>query len=563
VDAKFFIRPDVAIDGVTVVAHAAAIDFVGGAQVADVGGVPTVTVGQGLNADVTLGTSTTAAGAGNNVAVAAGDGVTSGIGGTITIQPGAGAAAADGETYLKHADGTTVLTVGNTTQRVELNTEVAFTGVISPTALAAQTDDWNPTSLNLCSRIRLSLTGDQDLTGIAGGFDGRQLVITNLDAVDTVTLINQSASSSAINRISTMDGSDLALAPAESAILHYDASTGGWRVISAPGGGGVAGSTTEIQYNLAGVLTANSTFTIVTGSEYLNTPRIIRAGTHTLNTNPYNAYSTVYDGGGTNGTDWGTPVNSEAWLMRLWGDGTFGTNDDGFGVDNGAFWINSGRGLMRIYSAGTLIQAGNGTSTKILAAIQGLSNANFLIKNFNGTNWATIGVTGVDTFIGLNTVWADDIQLGFGDSKDVSIEWDLGQTNDALVVGVSALGTGAASGAIIVMEKADLGTDLAFASGTDPRLYICSGATPGTNWISFLHDATDAVIETGAGDIVLNPAGNNVRSDSNNTDSLGSFSIAWAFCYANVLQAADNANVQQRDQRQHLRRGRRRHHQRR
>lgn len=101
-DRVVLLRPTVQVDAATVTPHPSFIDFQNGAvrvqQDPTDAGVVQVRVGYGLNADVTLGVETTAAGGGNHATLTAGAavGVGPSNGGNVYVAAGAGAGAAAG-----------------------------------------------------------------------------------------------------------------------------------------------------------------------------------------------------------------------------------------------------------------------------------------------------------------------------------------------------------------------------------------------------------------------------------------------------------------------------------
>src|SRR3990167_1601455 len=108
---------------------------------------------------------------------------------------------------------------------------VAFSGVISPTSLAASQNNYNPTSLSTSSVIRQNQGAAYSITGLAGGASGRVIVIHNISAYN-LTLTNQSASSTAANRF--LFGYDVVLGPDTTAVIQYDATTARWRGLAYP-----------------------------------------------------------------------------------------------------------------------------------------------------------------------------------------------------------------------------------------------------------------------------------------------------------------------------------------
>lgn len=81
--------------------------------------------------------------------------------------------------------------------------------------------------------MRLSTDASRSITGIAGGTDGREIVLTNVGAFDLV-LTNEDAASTAANRILTgkLLGASTTLSPGTSATLIYDSTTARWRVVA-------------------------------------------------------------------------------------------------------------------------------------------------------------------------------------------------------------------------------------------------------------------------------------------------------------------------------------------
>ena len=76
--------------------------------------------------------------------------------------------------------------------------------------------------------FRLSTDADRTITGFAGGASGRQMIIVQTSAF-YLTLSNQSGSSTAANRIATVDGKNLILAQNEMAAMIWDVTTSRWR----------------------------------------------------------------------------------------------------------------------------------------------------------------------------------------------------------------------------------------------------------------------------------------------------------------------------------------------
>ncbi|MDO8632106.1 MAG: hypothetical protein Q7R41_16605 [Phycisphaerales bacterium] len=115
-----------------------------------------------------------------------------------------------------------------------LSGAVAFTGVLTPASFSTQQDNYNPTDLATASTIRFNPGADSDVTGLAGGTSGRDMVLINTNATYRVTLRNQNTSSSAANRFLLPNGLDVALLPNYVCVINYDSLTGRWRLKSPP-----------------------------------------------------------------------------------------------------------------------------------------------------------------------------------------------------------------------------------------------------------------------------------------------------------------------------------------
>lgn len=115
------------------------------------------------------------------------------------------------------------------------------TGTISPSALTTTTNDYNPTGFGTAgpgSAVALRLTTDGGglarITGIAGGYNGRLLILVNTHATDVIKLDNQSGSSTATNRLIVQTGlasGSIIMYPGDVVVLWYDGTTARWRVI--------------------------------------------------------------------------------------------------------------------------------------------------------------------------------------------------------------------------------------------------------------------------------------------------------------------------------------------
>lgn len=91
----------------------------------------------------------------------------------------------------------------------------------------------------------------------------------------------------------------------------------------------------------------------------------------------------------------------------------------------------------------------------------------------------------------------DNKNFIFGNGGDANLDWSTAQTNHGFMIGL-----GNTSRYAIICESADKDIDFGKGNQTNPTLFIHSAdATDLTQWISFAHDQTDAVISSGKGTV--------------------------------------------------------------
>ncbi len=118
---------------------------------------------------------------------------------------------------------------GNTT----LPRGLALTGVISPSQITSNQNDYNPTGIASASVLNLSSDASRSVSGLASGAEGRVVGILNTGS-QTILLLNESASSTAANRFAL--GGDIAIAAKQAALLRYDGTASRWYAIARPVG---------------------------------------------------------------------------------------------------------------------------------------------------------------------------------------------------------------------------------------------------------------------------------------------------------------------------------------
>ncbi len=117
---------------------------------------------------------------------------------------------------------------------------------IAPPQIAADQNDYNPSGLAGASVLRLSSDASRNITGLAGGADGRLVAIVNTGANDIV-LKDASAASMPANRFAFPG--DITLAAKQGAVLWYDATDARWKLLAGPqiGGGTAAGAPADLE----------------------------------------------------------------------------------------------------------------------------------------------------------------------------------------------------------------------------------------------------------------------------------------------------------------------------
>ena len=104
-----------------------------------------------------------------------------------------------------------------------------ISGIISPASFNSDQDNYNPTGLANCNVLRLTCTGNRDITGIEAQEDSRMIILINIGG-STITLTDQDGSSLADNRFAM--GTDRAINSDESVMIWYDGLSNRWRVLT-------------------------------------------------------------------------------------------------------------------------------------------------------------------------------------------------------------------------------------------------------------------------------------------------------------------------------------------
>lgn len=111
-----------------------------------------------------------------------------------------------------------------------LTANLVISGVISPSSLSANQNDWAPSGLASATVVRVTASTAVSVTGIAAQTSGSWVVLQNISTSNSITLADASASSSAANRFSL--GADYLLGPQQGVLLRYDGTLSRWVVIA-------------------------------------------------------------------------------------------------------------------------------------------------------------------------------------------------------------------------------------------------------------------------------------------------------------------------------------------
>lgn len=129
-----------------------------------------------------------------------------------------------------------------TTGTFDVQQALTFSGDISPSQITADQNNYAPTGFSTATVLRLNSDATRNITGLAGGSDGRTVFIHNVGSFNIV-LKDESASSTAGNRFALT--ADVTLAADATSMLQYDSTSSRWRVIGGAGSGGAGDALTS------------------------------------------------------------------------------------------------------------------------------------------------------------------------------------------------------------------------------------------------------------------------------------------------------------------------------
>jgi len=146
---------------------------------------------------------------------------------------------------------------GGIADDVAFTQQVLLTGIISPSQITANQDDYNPTGLSTASVLRLNTDASRNITSLQGGASGRLLIVENVGSFNIVLTDDDGATGTAANRFDLAN--NITLLPSEVAVIKYDSTTQRWRQLAGPVGGAItAKALTMTTANLLGRTTAGT-----------------------------------------------------------------------------------------------------------------------------------------------------------------------------------------------------------------------------------------------------------------------------------------------------------------
>lgn len=111
-----------------------------------------------------------------------------------------------------------------------LNENVDLAGDISPSQITSDQNNYAPTGFSTACVLKINSDVARSITGIAGGGDGKLILLLNT-GTQPITLANNSSSSTAANRFG-FSGKDIQIGASAIVILLYDSTASRWRSLN-------------------------------------------------------------------------------------------------------------------------------------------------------------------------------------------------------------------------------------------------------------------------------------------------------------------------------------------
>ncbi len=152
---------------------------------------------------------------------------------TVKVSGQTGVVVTQGKRAALYCDGTDVRQ--SNTDANEIGGAFSLTGDISPAQITADQNDYNPTGLSTASVLRLQSDAARSITGIAGGTNGRVLILQNIGS-QPIILSHDSVGSVAGNRFYLPNGQPQLLQQYRLIVVRYDGPISRWYPLAATDG---------------------------------------------------------------------------------------------------------------------------------------------------------------------------------------------------------------------------------------------------------------------------------------------------------------------------------------
>lgn len=156
----------------------------------------------------------------------------------------------------QRATGASLINSGN------INGSFQLSAVLAPSSLGTSQNDFTPTGNATNSIWTLTSSASINITGIAGGTEGRLLCLRNINALGSgfnITLPSQNTNSLAANRIASP--CDIVLRPGQQVVLQYDTTASRWIPFNVVQAGGLSGAFKNLKIVTTGVGVQTATLT--------------------------------------------------------------------------------------------------------------------------------------------------------------------------------------------------------------------------------------------------------------------------------------------------------------
>lgn len=136
--------------------------------------------------------------------------------------------------------------------------DINFSGIIAPTQITADQNDYNPTSWNVSSTMLINTDASRNVTGLTSSSQQGRLALIYNNGTNPIVLKNENASSTAANRFKF--GWDITLRTNNAVLLQWNNTDSRWRLLA---------SNTDLREDMVAAWDVSSTKTNI-GSSYVD-----------------------------------------------------------------------------------------------------------------------------------------------------------------------------------------------------------------------------------------------------------------------------------------------------